>query len=132
MNQLKIVPERDGFHHLVFVGLKSANTDALHQAIARLQSNITTIVETADTVLSCAFYGNAARFEDELHFGFHAVFVNEAALDIIRVRADHRALMQWFSTVSNGKRMEINATICNGVNAGSHRLPGHGLLSPMP
>ncbi len=131
MSSSKIVPEHDGFHHLVFVGLNGSAPAELHNAIAHLQAGITTIVEADAGIISCAFFGNAARFEDDLHFGFHAVFADEAALEAVRERPDHRALMQWFATVSNGRRTEINAIIRNGINSGSDRAPGRGLLSPV-
>lgn len=132
MNSSKIVPERDGFHHLVFVGINCSASAELHEAIAHVQAGISAIVEADARIVSCAFFGNIARFEDDLHFGFHAVFADEAALDAVRQRPDHLALMQWFATVSNGKRTEINASVRNGKNSGSDRAPGRGLLSPAP
>ena len=131
MSSSKIVPERDGFHHLVFVGLNGTESDQLHRAIAHVQSGITAIVEADAGIISCAFFGNAARFEDDLHFGFHALFADEVALEAVRKRPDHRVLMQWFATVSNGRRTEINAMVRNGINSGSGRAPGRGLLSPV-
>ena len=132
MSSSKIRPEIDGFHHLVFVGLKSTDTPSLRSIIAELQTGIAAIVDSDVSVQTCAFFGNHARFEDDLHFGFHIVFNDEAALDAVRQRPDHLALMQWFATVSNGKRTEINASVRNGKNSGSDRAPGRGLLSPAP
>lgn len=130
MPSSKIIAEQDGFHHLVFVGLKSTDPAARFAAIAHLQAGISALVESADTIMSCAFFGNHAIFEEALHFGFHAVFRDEEALDAIRQHPDHMALMQWFATVTNGQRAEINALVQNGVNKGAQRAPGCGLLSP--
>ena len=131
MSSSKIRPEIDGFHHLVFVGIKCTDTDTLRTIIAQLQAGIAAIVDSDARVQTCAFFGNHARFEDDLHFGFHAVFADEAALDAVRQHPDHLALMQWFATVSNGKRTEINAIVSNGVNTGATRAPNRGLLSPL-
>lgn len=131
MSNSKIRPEIDGFHHLVFVGLKSTDTPSLRSIIAELQTGIAAIVDSDESVQTCAFFGNHARFEDNLHFGFHTVFTDEAALDAVRQRPDHVALMQWFATVANGKRTEINAIVNNGVNIGASRAINRGLLSPL-
>ncbi|MBS7804646.1 hypothetical protein KIH24_08675 [Rhizobiales bacterium TNE-4] len=125
----KIVVERDGFHHLVFVGLRAKSALVFAEDIARLQNKITTIVEESHHVRACAFFGNEARIEDDLQFGFHAIFDTENGLDSVRARADHIALMDWFDRVSNGRRVEINAVVENGQRRGSNRIPGRGLLT---
>ena len=125
----KISAERDGFHHLVFVGLNAQDPAVLHRTIERLKDGIAAIVAADDAVLFCTFFGNHARFEDALHFGFHAVFQSEQALDAVRQRPDHIALMAWFEPQSNGQRTEINALVHRGENKGSQRPPGQGLLA---
>ena len=125
----KIIPAHDGFHHFVFVGLKASDRDQMAATIKRLQSAIAQIVETSQHIVSCLFLGNQTRYADDLNFGFHAIFDSEQGLEAVRASPDHLAMIEWFDTVSNGKRTEINAIVQNGKSQGSTRPNNQGLLT---
>lgn len=124
----KITPDEDGFHHFVFVGLRATAPSALAASIDHLQAGLTAVVETSADVKSCQFFGNHARFEDDVHFGLHVIFKDEAGLDAVRQRPDHRVLMEWFEQVTNGRRTEVNMQVSSGQRQGCDRAPGKGLI----